>query len=325
MDKEAERKAFDAVFGRFNVAVEESEEPDFLCTPSSGDEFGVEVTEFFLTQSDARLRNIRNYATDLIAGADYRHKDDQRNIVVKDIVLRRPSTGQETKMKAIPRSIPPHHQSIPKVLAAIAAKMAKYDRYAKRVTPIDLIVNDVDLLLRFESVRQLLRPIAFGDAFNSIVACPFREVYVVTVSKEKGDVCVPLRGNLFAGEIALFASVHHEHMQNTGTQSTVREYVCSLAAHLVKKFPTVEYFFSKNGMPRFAFGSISWGFTQDEKIEIVDESCANRDDWKFLDADINRDAIPDGLQEMLDETRANEFASYEFCFEAAIPERPHEP
>ncbi len=43
-----------------------------MCSRPGMEDFGVEVTDFFLTESDARLERIGSYACDLIAGRDYR-------------------------------------------------------------------------------------------------------------------------------------------------------------------------------------------------------------------------------------------------------------
>src|SRR5687767_14716538 len=133
MDKQKERKVFDAIFRRFGLTVEEGEQPDFVCSYNGVACFGVEITEFFWTESDARLRKIERYASDLISGGKFRHKDDSNEIKVSDVVYRVASTGQEIPLKAIGRTIPPHHVSVPRLLAAIAAKNGKVPAYQQRV------------------------------------------------------------------------------------------------------------------------------------------------------------------------------------------------
>jgi hypothetical protein len=82
------------VFGRNpHVVIQESERPDFICKVSDKFEFGVEVTDFYLSESVARLRLIPNYAKDLLTNKAYRHKDDMRRIRVEKVVYRSGSTG----------------------------------------------------------------------------------------------------------------------------------------------------------------------------------------------------------------------------------------
>ena len=61
---------------RFDT-VRESESPDFTLQHRNEQEcFGVEATEFYLTDSDARIRNIPGYMSSLFAGGQARHRDD---------------------------------------------------------------------------------------------------------------------------------------------------------------------------------------------------------------------------------------------------------
>ena len=228
MNKQEERNALDAVFGKLVQTVDEGEEPDFACSADGGVRFGVEVTAFYWTESDARLRNIRNYASDLIAGGSYRHKDDIHEIKVEDVVYHAASTGQSFPLKAIGRMVPPHRASVPKLLAAIAGKNEKASRYHLRVRPVDLIVVDVEMVLRFETVQQLLEPILAAADAARVIESPLREIYVITRNTQKGVVYVPLRANLFAAEIALFSDVFRTLIRETGSRATVQEYLEAL-------------------------------------------------------------------------------------------------
>lgn len=44
-----------------------------------------EVTELYHSESDARLKKIKNYTLELLNGGDYRHKEDKENIKVEGI------------------------------------------------------------------------------------------------------------------------------------------------------------------------------------------------------------------------------------------------
>src|SRR5262245_43088667 len=135
MDKRKERKAFDAVYGLYGLTVVECEAPDFVCLKPGMDDFGVEVREFFLTENDARMQKIANYVKELVVDGKYCHKDDRREIEVRDITYHVASTGQKIHLKAIPRMIPPHWESMPKLLAAVAEKNDKFALYERRVKP----------------------------------------------------------------------------------------------------------------------------------------------------------------------------------------------
>ncbi|WP_420768268.1 hypothetical protein ACNR9V_12935 [Parageobacillus thermoglucosidasius] len=60
--------------------VKQIEEPDFIITNHSNIKFGVEVTEYYYSETDARLRKIQNYFQDLINHERYGHKQDKKQL-----------------------------------------------------------------------------------------------------------------------------------------------------------------------------------------------------------------------------------------------------
>ena len=313
MNKKQERDCLDAVFGSTELTVRECEEPDFICQSKVGIEFGVEVTEFHLTESHARLEKIDGYALGLLAGAAYRHKDDRKEIKVENVTYSRPSTGQSIKVNAIPIAVPHHHESIPKLLERIATKNGKCLQYHRRVRPVDLIVNDVDQMMRFDSIRQLLAPIVNGSVSATVLESPFREIYVVTLCADKGSVVVPLRANLFLAEIARFSNVYRRFHSEVGTKSTVGQFLKTLAVYLAGRIPMVKYCVADN-RPCFAFASVSWDYTKEQKIEVVDTSHEDTSGWKQLAPDVDADHLPEEFAAMLGESHTKEFWSYELFF-----------
>ena len=122
MDKSKERVLVETVYGRSTLEIQETEEPDFLCSLQGNTPFGVEVTEFFMTESDARLCKIHGYASELIKGGNLRHKDDKK-IRVEDVVyILGDDPGDERTIRAIVHDIPPHYESMQYVLYVIEAK-----------------------------------------------------------------------------------------------------------------------------------------------------------------------------------------------------------
>jgi hypothetical protein len=307
MDKKREHSCLNAVFGRMNLRVSEAEEPDFVCSVASGFSFGVEVTEFYRTESDARLARIDGYATDLISGGNHRHKDDRQQIPVKDVIYRRNETGEEIPLKAISREIPSHRVTVQSLLERIAAKNGKYVRYANRIAPVDLIVDDVDQILRFESIRQLLSPMLDKDELR---LSPFREIYLLTYSAAKGPVMVPLRANLFASEIALFSMVYSDYRKSHDGPDTVGAFLTSLAVNLVERLPDMRYDVD-NGIPRYIFASVAWILNEQQNVEIRDISDQFLRDAKQLSPDVDGNEMTDELRTLLVESRKRKFAAYE--------------
>jgi hypothetical protein len=77
--KARERWIFDMVYGeRDGLQIIDCETPDFLvCLANGLPEFGVEIAEFYFSESQARLVHIPGYIRDLLNGGEFRHKDDR--------------------------------------------------------------------------------------------------------------------------------------------------------------------------------------------------------------------------------------------------------
>jgi hypothetical protein len=69
------------------ISIMKREEPDFELVLPSKATFGVEITEFFLSESNARLKYIPTYFNEIMDKKSYRHKDDRTNLDVKDITI----------------------------------------------------------------------------------------------------------------------------------------------------------------------------------------------------------------------------------------------
>jgi hypothetical protein len=85
-----ERRLFDLVYGdRRLIEVRECENPDFLARHGCAlPWFGVEVTEYFQSETDARIDRIPGYIASRLTGGNVRHKQDVGPLEVKkaDIV-----------------------------------------------------------------------------------------------------------------------------------------------------------------------------------------------------------------------------------------------
>lgn len=73
-----EQRIFDTVYGNTNhLNTTHGDKPDFLVSLVDDLKFGVEITEFFQSESQARLNNIPSYISELLDGKSMRHKDDK--------------------------------------------------------------------------------------------------------------------------------------------------------------------------------------------------------------------------------------------------------
>ena len=106
--KNKERTIFDFVYSdRVFDSVTPTEEPDFKVKNADG-EFGVEITEFYFSQSRARIKNIPGYAGEILNEKRYRHKDDIVSLKVEEVTVlpgddRRPSFQVDGIIEQQPR------------------------------------------------------------------------------------------------------------------------------------------------------------------------------------------------------------------------------
>lgn len=219
MDKPAELELFHYIYGRGkDWDVISFESPDFLCNRDSSTVLGVEVTELWHNESDARLKNLEGYAFDLLDSGKYRHKDDKSNIKV-DVVKYMPK-GEEDKAKeinAIIHEMPGFKERVSLLEGAIKSKEDKASAYMRTCPVVDLIIEDASSLFWFEKYENIFHPISGFVNRSSVINSPFREIFVITKTKENKKVYISLKLNLFAEDIAIFEKfvVDSEHFHDS--------------------------------------------------------------------------------------------------------------
>ncbi|MBX3421616.1 MAG: hypothetical protein KF752_08680 [Pirellulaceae bacterium] len=167
MDKSEERKVAEMVFGgKPHIVIQESERPDFICKVSDKLEFGIEVTDFYLSESVARLRLIPNYAKDLLTNKVYRHKDDKQRIRVEKVIYRSGTTGEEREIEAVIGEEHSIDLAVSRLKSAIESKIGKSARYSTDI--VDLIIRDVDSIAGFENLEKLIRAVRRTEAIEPI-------------------------------------------------------------------------------------------------------------------------------------------------------------
>lgn len=285
MNKSEERKVVEMVFGGSSeIIINESERPDFVCRVPDAIEFGVEVTDFYLSESVARLRNIKNYAIDLLSSKSYRHKDDKERIRVDKIIFQNGRTGEEREIQAIIGEEHTIDDVVSRIKAAIDVKTDKSTGYSTEI--VDLVIRDVESIAGFDEIEKLVRAIGRTDAYSSILRNGFREIYLLT--KQKNDwVCVPLRANLFVAEILKFQQLFRDHHGSKFESMTIKYYLIELARHLSKTFGVVEFDVPNDNQPRLIFGSVAVGYGENQALQITDisiNSLEGREIAEFDDA-----------------------------------------
>jgi hypothetical protein len=270
MDKLEERQVVEMVFGsKPNISIEGSECPDFICRVPGNIEFGIEVTDFFLSESDARLMRIPGYRLELLKSKSYRHKDDKQGVRLEKIIYRSKNTGEEREVDAIIRESHTIDDVLSRVRASIESKTGKAIGYSTDIT--DLIIRDVESIARFENIQDLIRAIYRTKMCDAVLKQGFREIYLVTTNNTDW-VCVPLKANLFVGEVLKLQRLFREYYGSKIESFTPGKYLVELARHLVSRFGTIEYEVPEEENPRLIYGSVGVGYCENQGLEIFDVS-----------------------------------------------------
>lgn len=315
MKKQREREILDMVFGGHDVLeVTEHENPDFRCTVGLEWEFGVEVTEFFYSESAARLRRIPGYARELLGQARYRHKNDKRRIRVEDVIYRSAGTGRERKIKAVLGETYTLGMVIDRLKYLIENKNQRSGDYARNISPVDLIICDVDRASGCDGIEVLIRAIGERNATSSIKDSGFREIYVVT-SKAGELVCVPLKANLFVAEVHAFQRIFKEYHGNDLPRVRFVDFIEALAIYLTRRFNQVQYEVDRNKRLRLVFGSVACSYSERGALEIHDVSFESGTERTGLMEELGTDTDT-ALQEHVESERKQMFCCVPLCFKA---------
>ena len=206
MDKDNERRLFEAVYGKGDHWVVTScESPDFLCERSGKVVLGVEVTQLWHHETDARLVNIDGYVSSLFDGGSFRHKDDPANLKVDKIqILPGGNREQAIEVPAIIREHPRPSDKVAALSNLAATKTMKGRTYAQACPVVDLVVHDASRLFWFSDFEEFYRPLSVFIRRAEFLSSPFREVFLLTTKGPSSTaVCVPLKANLLLEDVLI--------------------------------------------------------------------------------------------------------------------------
>jgi hypothetical protein len=181
--KKRERDIVRFVYGsRAFFSVDQNERPDFLIRASAGERaFGVEVTEFFQSESQARLDRIPGYATDLLAGDGVRHKTDRQHLIVDKIDIKT-ETGElrHAGVPAIIQTVPSLNARAHLVAEIIRSKSQKLEDARGKLQHVNLIISDRTNLAGLIEPSSFYQYYCTEELVQALFASCFREVYYVT-------------------------------------------------------------------------------------------------------------------------------------------------
>ncbi len=210
--KERERAILAAVYAPDDVArFVDGEQPDFTAPVLNNqtEQFGVEVTAFYLSESHARLQNVDGYVTDVFAGR-YRHVADRRDLLVEEVMITPYDGGDDRHVPGLIQRFP----DIPEHLRLLTATINEKARKARKYRPLhhlNLVI--VDYLQRWGTLKSGAGcKLLTSDHIPAAVwRAPFREVFYVTALAGRW-IYVPLVMHCITAELFGFALVVGPHV-----------------------------------------------------------------------------------------------------------------
>ncbi len=181
--KVRERKIFDMVYEDQSFeSVTNSERPDFLVRHFHHEtHFGVEVTEFYQSETNARLDHISGYIGDLLNGNDVRHKDDRVNLDVVTVdILTKDNEIKSKDVPAVMQQAPNLAECSRMVANIITEKERRIESQISHLSHVNLIVYDTTSLLSHLKKEDFFTIYFLDELRNTLSKSSFREVYFIT-------------------------------------------------------------------------------------------------------------------------------------------------
>lgn len=178
------------------ATVKQRERPDFeLAYGGSAKPFGVEVTEIYANESEARLANLDGYLQELWDGKPHRHRDDIETLrtgPAKFLDKDGNVTGEVPAVMMEVSKIPP----LPSLIAErINRKNGHFAEYVSGLTHVNLIIHD-RVSHAAPSVDQVFDSSIFlsDETRAALNSASFNEVFLVSATDGNSDQVVrPLR------------------------------------------------------------------------------------------------------------------------------------
>jgi hypothetical protein len=170
------------------------ERPDFALRSAAADApFGVEVTQLFPTESDARLNLVHGYAHHLWSGGEHMHKDDVRELQSVKVTI---TSEDGTVRKGVPAIIGPS-PTLATFRSALARAIDEKSRASYDLADFshcNLVILDW-FSLSFDPRQYTTDRFFDEDVRAALEEAPFREVLLIVSasSDSDGDAPMPFR------------------------------------------------------------------------------------------------------------------------------------
>jgi hypothetical protein len=180
--KQRERQIFNMVYSDASFAdVVENECPDFLVRLSAGSPpFGVEVTEFYESETSARLDRITDYSLDLLDGNDFKHKVDRAKLDVANVdIVDKDGSIRAKDVPAIICSVPSLSECSRQIAERIKLKTEQIRNTIAELSHTNLLIRDKTGLLRVVKAADFYQVYFLPELISALSTTLFREVFLI--------------------------------------------------------------------------------------------------------------------------------------------------
>jgi hypothetical protein len=201
-----EKIIFDLVYNnRKDLTIDHEDKPDFWIGNNLHQKFGVEITQLFKNESDARLKYITNYLGDLLDSKKFKHKEDIQNLKVDEIKFIDRS-GKETKTQAVIQNIPVRNEYLNILLNRISEKSSLIANYNKNLSYYNLIIFDNSNSLTILKKDDFFNFVFELNIIEALLNSDYQEIFLIT-NISKSQYFFPLKRILFLSRIFLFQEI----------------------------------------------------------------------------------------------------------------------
>ena len=222
--KQRERAILDSVYDATEFAeITETEVPDFRIRHKYEEvPFGVEITEFHQSNSDARLRHIPNYFSDVISKEEYRHKEDRNVLKVENVSITSAEGEDKGSIRAIVRQLPSTEEYVGMFVQVLRRKETRVHDYRRGLDHVTLIVLDNVHKIVASRVEDFCLRFFTLPLKEALYASGFREIFLITILERERWVYVPLKQMLLLADFYMLAKIA-ANFSNKSTAGTSAE------------------------------------------------------------------------------------------------------
>src|ERR1035437_328172 len=233
MNKKDEKEIFRMVYKEdYPIQDDASEKPDFILKDTSGISFGVEITEYFNSESAARLIKVSNY-TDRLLSDDipdddkYIHKKDKKILKLDMLTFMNEGGGVKFEAKGIIEENQPRAQYLDSIVSTIQTKNEKGKSYNSNIAHTDLVIFDRSGSFGLEELEYFYEAFYTPSIVSVLQDSIFKEISII-ISHKEDKYFFRLKEYLMLSRIYLFLFFYEEREQCAGRKPSILQFIIDL-------------------------------------------------------------------------------------------------